>query len=80
MERRILAAALACNGDNVSLTACVPGTTREKLRWVLFPHRLACPGSYRPTRQSMASTIIKIKVLIRWHDPCVVSVDYAWAH
>jgi DNA-binding NtrC family response regulator len=33
MERRILAEALARNGDNVSLTARVLGTTREKLRY-----------------------------------------------
>jgi two-component system response regulator AtoC len=32
LERRILAEALARNGDNVSLTAQVLGTTREKLR------------------------------------------------
>jgi len=33
MERRILAEALARNGDNVSLTARVLGITREKLRY-----------------------------------------------
>jgi DNA-binding NtrC family response regulator len=33
MERRILSEALARNGDNVSLTARVLGTTREKLRY-----------------------------------------------
>jgi two-component system response regulator AtoC len=33
MERCILAEALARNGDNVSLTARVLGTTREKLRY-----------------------------------------------
>jgi len=33
MERRILAEALRRNSDNVSLTARVLGTTREKLRY-----------------------------------------------
>jgi len=33
MERRILSEALARNGDNVSLTARVLGTTRERLRY-----------------------------------------------
>jgi len=33
MEQRILSNALARNGDNVSLTARVLGTTREKLRY-----------------------------------------------
>jgi DNA-binding NtrC family response regulator len=33
MERRILGEALSRNGDNVSLTARVLGTTREKLRY-----------------------------------------------
>ena len=33
MERRILGEALGRNGDNVSLTARVLGTSREKLRY-----------------------------------------------
>lgn len=33
MERRILGEALSRNGDNLSLTARVLGTSREKLRY-----------------------------------------------
>ena len=40
MEQHILAPALARNGDNVSLTARVLGSRREKLRYGLQKHGL----------------------------------------